>query len=455
MDKTNNAAPFFSFSMSERENTPTFVEGKQDWIQYGEKNLYPDYLIELMNTSSKHNSLIKKKVNMSVGGGFEENAALTEFIENPNGKEDLNDIIYKNGYDLATYGGYCLAVTWSNDRTKIVRETFVDFSKVRIAKKFDDGSPMAEMQEAGVEFYYISSDWTQIKKEKHTPVLIQGFSEEYKDSATQLIYVTEYRAGVDYYTYPDYIAAVDWIELDKEIANFHLSSVNNGFTPSMVISMKGGVPTEEEQKKFKKKLQQNYGGSDNASQVFVTFSEGADSSPEFIPINLNSSDDRFVILEEQIQQNIIIAHGASPIVAGIAISGKLGSSDEVIESEQVFQKNVIDSKQKLLERPFNKILKINGSDQQVKLVSTKSFDDVEEIIEDGTPVDVEADAKANLRGSVGGVTGILDIAAQVSAGVITPESGQAVLEIIFGLKTEDAERLLGKQSVNIIENGNE
>lgn len=383
MDKEEIKTGFFTFSVDKTENTPTFHETKADWIPYGESNDYPNYLIDLMNTSSKHNSLIKKKVNMSVGGGFAENPNLSEFLSNPNGKEDLNDIVFKQGYDLATYGGYSMAITWSNDKKSIVRETFIDHAKVRIAKVLDDDSPMAKMQADGVDFYYTSSDWKQYRKDAHKPVLWQGFSEKYKETTTQIISVNEYRAGVDFYTYPDYIASVDWIELDKEIANFHLSSVHNGFTPSMIISFRGGIPTDEEQKKLKKKLQQQYGGSDNASSVFVTFSESADSSPEFTPVNLNASDERFIQLEEQIQQNIIIAHGASPIVAGVAVSGKLGSSDEVRESEQMFQNNVIDGKQKLIERTYNKILKINGSTEKVELIGIQSFKEDEIITEDG------------------------------------------------------------------------
>ncbi|MBV1928698.1 MAG: phage portal protein [Gammaproteobacteria bacterium] len=380
-DKKN--VGIFSFGVEKRENTPIFAETRADWIPYGDKNLYPDYLINLMNTSSKHNSLIKKKVNMTVGGGFKENTNLTEFFANKHGSEEANDIVFKQGYDLNTYGGYSMIITWSKDKKTISRLKFADHSKVRIAKVIEDESDTAKLQADGVDFFYISSDWENYRKEAHKPKLIQGFSEKYKDEATQLIHVNEYRAGVDYYTYPDYIASVDWIELDKEIANFHLSSVHNGFTPSMIISFRGGVPTEDEQKKLKKKLQKQYGGSDNASSVFVTFSEAIDSSPEFIPVNLNASDERFLQLEEQIQQNIIIAHGASPIVAGVAVSGKLGSSDEVRESEQMFQHNVIDAKQLLLERTYNKILKINGINETVELVGIKSFSD-EEIKEEDT-----------------------------------------------------------------------
>ena len=381
MDNLKNQ--IMAFSLDKQEPTPTFAESRADWIPYGDDNLYPDFLIELMNRSSKHNSLIKKKVNMSVGEGFVETAANSQFIQNVSGKEDLNEIVFKCGYDLNVYGGYAVAVTWSNDGKTIARISFVDYSKVRIAKVIEDDSEVSRLQAKGVDFFYISSDWTQYRKEKHKPELIQGFSEEYKQNKTQLIFVTEYRAGVDYYTYPDFVSAVNWIQLDYEISNFHLSSVHNGFTPSMIMSLKGGVPTPEEQREFKKKLQKQYGGSDNASRVFVTFSESGETAPEFIPINLNASDERFLQLEEQIQQNIVIAHGATPIVAGVAVSGKLGSSDEVIESEQVFQKNVIDAKQKILTKNFNKIMLINGINEKIELKGIKSFDETKNLENDG------------------------------------------------------------------------
>ena len=438
----NNSIMTFSIDKTP-DIAPKFAETRADWIPYGKDNNYPAFLLDLANNSSKHNSLIKKKVNMMAGEGFEKTPAVLDFLANVNGKEDANEIGFKLANDLATYGGYALAVTWSNDGNTVARYSYVDYTRVREAKTQDLDTEVGRMQEKGVDFYYISSDWTQPKKEKHRPELIQGFDPNYKKEKTQLFYVTEYRSGCDYYTLPDYLPALNWIQLDYEISNFHLSSVRNGFTPSMIISNRGGVPSEEKQKEYKKQLKKQYSGSDNASQVFVTFSKNADTSPEFIPINLNSSDERFLQLEQEIQQNIIIAHGASPIVAGVAVSGKLGSSDEVIESEQVFQKNVIDAKQKLIEKTFNKILKVNGIQEEIKLKGIKSFDETQKEDDKGQDIDVESQAKANLRGSVGGVTGILDIAAQVTSGTISRQAGISILEIIFGLSKDDAIELLG------------
>ena len=369
-------ANFFSFGAS-INNLPKFEETiRQTWIQYGDNNLFPDYLITLMNSSSKHNSLLKKKVNMAAGNGWEKNDELKSFIENENGKEDLNEIVFKNAYDLMVYGAYAIAITWSKDRKSIARISYVDTRKIRIAKQTEDDSEMTKLQEDGVDFYWISSDWSKFRKTKNKPTLIQGFSKEHTEEATQLIYTKEYRPGTDFYTLPDYISSIDWIELDKEIANFHLSSVHNGFTPGMIISFRGGIPTDEEMDVFYKDVQKKYAGSNNASRVFIMFSENSDTAPEFIPIQLNSSDERFLALEEQIMQNIIVGHGATPIIAGVATSGKLGSSGEIIEAEMIFQKNVIDAKQILIERTYNKLATINGLTAELQLDGIESFDDI-------------------------------------------------------------------------------
>lgn len=380
-ENKNQDFNFFSFATS-KHDVPQFSEGgRKEWIDYGDKNLYPDFLIELMNSSSKHNSLLKKKVNMSAGNGFIITEENKEIIKNENGSENLNDIAFKNAYDLMVYGCYSLSITWSNDRKSISRISYIDSSKIRIAKELEDDSEMAKRQADGVDFYYVSPDWANTRKAKNKPEIVQGYSEKYNDASTQIIYVKEYRPGTSYYVLPDYISSVQWIQLDEQIANFHLSSVHNGFTPSMVISFKGGTPSEEERDALYRNIQDKYAGTSNGSKVFITFSDNKDKAPEFIPIELSSSDERFLNLEGQIQQNIIIAHNATPIVAGVGIAGKLGTSAEVIENEKMFKSNVIDQKQRLLERTFNMIQEVNKSGVILKLDGVKSFDkeDIEEI----------------------------------------------------------------------------
>jgi hypothetical protein len=53
-------------------------------------------------------------------------------------------------------------------------------------------------------------------------------------------------------------------------------------------------------------------------------------------------------------------------------------------------------------------------------------------------------AQANLRGSVGGVQGILSIQASVSQGLTGYDSGVAILTEIYGFSPETARQVLGK-----------
>jgi hypothetical protein len=49
------------------------VKGK-DWIYYGERNDYPNYLLRIYNNSAKHNAIVTGKVDYICGNGWSVNA---------------------------------------------------------------------------------------------------------------------------------------------------------------------------------------------------------------------------------------------------------------------------------------------------------------------------------------------------------------------------------------------
>lgn len=382
MKDNNNTKVQMISAQAEEVESPVFkTVNNKDYIYYGLNNDYPQILKDMMNTSSLHSAILKKKADMTAGKGFDfETTEQKSFIANINGKETLDQIAYKLAYDLVLYGGFSYLVTWSKDKKTIARIQYMDWSSVRIVKELCDDSDMSKMQEEGVDFFQISSDWSQERKEKYKPKLVQGFSTEYKDETTQLVYLPMYRPGSqDTYPLPDYQASSTYIALDTEIALWHLSSVKNGFTPSMMINMIG-VPSDEEMKQFQKKLEQQYQGSANASKVILTLSEDETQVPVLTPINLNDSDTRYKDLAIQIKEQIIIGHRASSTAIGVPTAGKLGASSEIIEAEAVFQHNVIDNYQILIEASFTRIMNFNNIEGDLQLNNSITFDldDVEE-----------------------------------------------------------------------------
>ncbi len=63
-----------------------------------------------------------------------------------------------------------------------------------------------------------------------------------------------------------------------------------------------------------------------------------------------------------------------------------------------------------------------------------------------TPVDVEAEAKANLKGSVGGVQGLIQIQTSVAQGITDYEAAVTMLYEIYGFDETIARKLLGDKS---------
>lgn len=361
---------------------PVFkVTNNKDFIHYGEANDYPSTLLEMMNQSSLHSAILKKKADMTASQGFEvQTVEQKAFVSNINGSETLDQIVYKNAFDVGLYGGYCYLATWSKDKKSIARIQYMDWAKVRKVKELDDDSEIAKLQTEGVDFFMISSDWTQERKEKYKPEIVQGFSAEYTDETTQLVYVPMYSPGSeDTYPLPDYQACSTWIAVDTEIASYHLNSCKNGFLPSMMINLIG-VPSDEETKVFHKKLEERYKGSANASNVIITVSEDETQVPIITPIEPNSSDQRYKDLKDQVREEIVTGHRASNTAVGIAVAGKLGASSEVIDAEAMFQHNVINGYQKLIEGSYNRIMNFNGIEGELELKNSITFklDEVEE-----------------------------------------------------------------------------
>ena len=365
-DKKTQKLKVFKFG---EVNIPIFEENKsKGWINYGKDNLYPEYLVKLKRTSPKHSAILKRKADMTAGKGWIETALNKEFIANTFG-ESLDRVAYKAAYDLAIYGGFALHVTWSIDKTQIAKVEYCDFRKIRVSAEYlpIEKKDASFFKPQDIEYFWYSDDWS--KTNKCIPQLIQGFSTKYRGqmsndaqqgSSSQLYYFTEYEPGCDWYTLPDYIAGESYIALDGEIAQFHLQNVKNGFAPSYIMNF-NTIPTDEEMDAIYRDLEKQYAGTANAGKVILTFSDGKERAPEIQKIDLNASDERYRDLHEQIKENIFITHSCSEAILGSSTPGKLGGTQELINSYTIFKEEVIAPKQKNIEECFNKLASINGA----------------------------------------------------------------------------------------------
>ena len=362
-------------ALSYQENTvlPEFKEqANLSFVKYGADNQFPRELLNLFEKSSIHNAIIETKVRMMTGDGIvqdvpdEEFSDKTqEFLDHPNPFETMDQIYTRCAMDFELYGLAYLEVIWGKGRTKIAEIHHIDASKIRWGK-YDNKNQIMK--------YYYSRDWHNYRKENYAPIELPIFDS--KGSAPrQIIPIIRYTPGLDYYAFPDYIAATKWIQIDTEIANFHFNNLQNGMSPSVFFGFPVGDTTNEERKTIEEKIKKKYVGTNQAGKFIIAFYDAeGDSKPEVKILEQTNADKQYELLNKTTLQQILVGHKVTnENLVGISTPGKLGSSSEVLENYELYYNTVIKTEQTTVLEPFQKLMLINGM-TPIKIVQNKPLD---------------------------------------------------------------------------------
>ena len=108
---------------------PKFEEKRgKNYVEFGAKNNYSNYLIELFGESPKHGAIVKGKVNYIYGKGF----ADVPKVANVEG-ETWNQILKRSILDDELHGGFYLQIVYNLNK-QIAGVYHIEFQKVRVSK---------------------------------------------------------------------------------------------------------------------------------------------------------------------------------------------------------------------------------------------------------------------------------------------------------------------------------
>lgn len=350
--------PLKIFQFNKAYEAPTYkYNEKLGLIEWGKDNQYPVFILNLYNTngSSTHKSIVNKKVKLIAGQGFEDilSPELKQFVKD----NKLTKEVKKIALDYELFNGFCFEIIWNNEGSQILYLNHIPYHKIRLGIK---------TPELNFDHYWFSNDWSQIKKPEFEPEYIRAYEPNLRQGK-QLYYHSEYNPQTDgLYPIVGYSTSINWIEMDYEISKFHLNQVKQGYAPSFLLNFSTGIPTEEEQDEFFKEFKKNFSGAENAGKIIITYSEGVEQKPELIPIQLNDTDERFIMLMEQIENNIVRGSEIPPQIV-LLTPGKLGSSQERSELLDEFQAAYITPRQETIEECLNEVLYVNGYNEELIL----------------------------------------------------------------------------------------
>jgi hypothetical protein len=368
IEEPNNqkGVPVKLFQFNEAYVAPIYTyqkKGDYHFLSFGADNLYPLFLLELYNNygSPLNKSIINKKTKMTAGFGYKPlaDAKLNEWAK----KNNLERLLLYLAKDFMIYGGFAIEVIWNREGTSF-DINYLPIHTLRIGLK--------ETEEEA-DYYWYSKDWGQYKKEEYKPEYIKRFDPKDRTGRQAIYYIEPNPAATSLYPIPDYSTAINFVDLDYQIGKFHLNQVRQGFAPSFILNFATGIPTIDEQNQFFREFQRNFKGAENAGKIMITYSDGGDQKPEMIPIQLNDSDDRFILLQEMVEKNITQAH-EMPVQLVSFQPGRLGSADERKELMAEFQTYYIAIKQNQMEEAINGILETIGYTEQIVLRDYTSAD---------------------------------------------------------------------------------
>ena len=389
------------------EETPS----NNGWVNYGDDNLFPQYLIDLYKSSATHNALTTSIAYMIFGDGVQANTLEARLKMQ---EWNLDNEVRKACMDLKIQGGFALEVVYSIDRTTIAKVRHCPFENIRSAEVDNDEK---------VNFYYYSKDWAD---KSCKPELVRCFNpEDAVDHPVQILYVKPFSPGSYYYPKPDYIGSIDYIELDKEIGKYHINNIKNGLAPSFSIHFKNRVPTQEERFKIRNDIETQLSGATNAGKFIVTYSDSPDRKPDFEPFPLSDAHNQYQFLSEEVVAKIMVGHRVTnPMLFGVMVSGKLGSGLELATSDEIFTTDVIEPYQQIVEEALSSIFTAAGTPCEVHLQAHGAE---------------EANVDISYTGAQ--ITSAIEVISKVRTGELTIPQATEILVAMLGFDREMAEQM--------------
>lgn len=316
--------------------TESNIKG-QNFVEFGDRNQYPNYIWKLYSSVSTLQSIINGTVDYVLGDGI---TSKIPTLSDRDAKKLVNDI----AQDLLIYGGCYLQVR-RNLLGEVAKVDTIDFRNMRTDKKN--------------ELFYYSDDFSNGKSYGRCKMHIYpAFNNE-----NVSIY---YSKNNKHQTYPIPIwgSAVLAAEIENNINQYHLNNLENGFAPTSVVSFNNGVPTDEIREEIEKAFDEKYTGYENGGRVLINFADDKDHSVDIKTIDVPEYGERYKALAERSQQQLFIAFRASKNLFGSCFDGIGFNSQEYADCFKLYNKTVVQPLQKKI---IDMISEIYGVEDAIEI----------------------------------------------------------------------------------------
>ena len=324
-----------------------FVSAK-DLMEWGTRNSYPDYLLDLYNNVPTLRAIINGNIDF-IAGDDVSILPLTQHL--PNGimnnrgdhiREQIKDI----SKDYEIYGGFALQII-RNLIGEVAEVYYIDMRFLRTNKE-------------GNVFYYCE-DWSKsVRKDVVVyPAFIPNLNWDALDdearnrNASSILYVKNIHTQV--YPAPLYAASIKACEIERLIDDFHLSDINNHFVSSAIINFNNGIPDDEVKEQIEREFTEKFCGASNGGRTAFSWNPNKESATDIVEFEVKDFGERYKTLSDHSRQQIFTAFRANPNLFGIPTEGNGFANEQYAESFKLYNRTQIKPVQRMIADAYDKI----------------------------------------------------------------------------------------------------
>lgn len=321
----------------------------RDMVEWGTRNAYPDYLLDLYNNVPTLRSIINGNIDYVAGDDVTIMPLQEEFTNqemNMRGdtiREQVKDV----AKDFEIYGGFALQVI-RNLAGEVAEVYYIDMRYLRTNKEGD--------------VFYYSEKWG--KSSRTDMVVYPAFlpkieweklsDEERNRHASSILCVKNVHTQV--YPAPLYAASVKACEIERLIDEFHLSDINNHFVSSAIINFNNGDPGQEIKNEIERDFNEKFCGASNGGRVAFSWNPNKESATDIVEFKMEDFGERYKALSQHSRTQIFTSFRAIPLLFGLTSEANTGfSTEEFEQSFKLYNRTQIQPVQRMICDAYDKI----------------------------------------------------------------------------------------------------
>ena len=314
-----------------------------NYIKWGERNDYPDYLLSLYDECTTLRSVVNGLVDFIAGDDVVCN--VPAFSQGMNRtRMTPQALIRELAFSLAVWGAPAIEVI--RNRMGAVAEIYP--VQTRFLRTDKDNQ----------EFWY-SEKWGVRGLRKDEAIAYPRFIEGGTHDKAIL-----WAKGISTKAYPAplYAAAVKACEMERSIDDYHLNAIANNFSGGILVNFNGGKPKSSEiMEEVEDDFSDKFTGKENAGRVMFSWNDSIQTRTTLETVKTEDFGEKYQTLAKWSRQQIFAAFRANPNLFGIATESSGFNSEEYESAFKLFNRCVVEPAQRMICDMIDKVTGFAGS----------------------------------------------------------------------------------------------